>query len=120
MTIHHSACRKVRRSAVSAMALCAALGALTLPIGAHAQFSGKASATGQFESNSNVYDLSSGQAPPGSDGRRSDTFFAYGGDFELRYAWGRQDIYATADTHKYSYQHFSSLDHNDYKVDTGL
>jgi len=120
MTVNHIACRPVRRSAVAGVLICAAL-AVALPIRAHAQFSGKVSATGQFESNSNVFALESGAPPPEGDGRRrSDTFFAYGADFDLRYAWGRQEIYATADTHEYSYQHFFSLDHNDYKVDTGL
>ena len=120
MTVNHIACRPVRRSAVAAAMICAALAALALPIRAHAQFTGKVSATGQFESNSNVFALESGAPPPeGNGGRRSDTYFAYGADFDLKYAWGRQVIYAKANTNEYDYQHFSDLNHNDYKVDTG-
>jgi hypothetical protein len=101
--------------------LCSAFASLTLPMRAHAQFTGKASATGQFESNSNVFYLNSGAAQPGTDDfRRGDTFYAYGADVEGHYAWGRQDLYGTASTKEYDYQRFTELDHNDYRLDGGL
>lgn len=105
----------------SGLPICTALVALALPIRAHAQFTGNASATGQFESNSNVFALESGFAQPGTnDFRRSDTYLAYGADLDGHYLWGRQQIYAMASTKEYDYQHFTELNHNDYKVDAGL
>jgi hypothetical protein len=120
LTVNHCSCRYRGRNLASALLICSALAGLALPIRAHAQFTGKASATGQFESNSNVFDLSSGLEPPGNNGRRSDTYFAYGADFDVNYSWGRQVFFATASTKEYNYQHFSDLNHNDYNVDTGL
>jgi len=88
---------------------------------AHAQFTGKASATGQFESNSNVFNLDSGVPQPGTTDRpRADSFFAYGAEFELKYLWGRQELYASAGTTEFNYQRFTELDHNEYKFETGL
>jgi hypothetical protein len=119
--VNHSTCRKARYSAASGLLICAALIALSLPIRAHAQFTGKATATGQFESNSNVFDLNSGFAQPGTNGsRRSDTFFAYGAQFDANYLWGRQQFHASASTTEYHYQRFTELDHNAYNLDAGL
>jgi hypothetical protein len=120
MTMHHRSCWKVRWTAAPALLICTLLAASLVPSQARAQFTGKVDATGQFESNSNVFDLARGLSPPGSNGRRSDTDFAYGADVDLRYLWGRQVIYATAYTKEYDYQHFSELNHNDYSIDTGL
>lgn len=121
LTVNHCSCRRARRTVASGLLVCTALAALTLPIRAHAQFTGKASATGQFESNSNVFALDSGFLQPGTnDFRRSDTYYAYGGAFEGNYLWGRQQFYATASTKEYEYQRFTELNHNDYKVDAGL
>lgn len=120
-TVNYCSCRKVRQSVASGLLICTAFAALALPIRAHAQFTGKASATGQFESNSNVFALESGFAQPGTnDSRRSDTYFSYGAGFDGIYLWGRQQIYATASTKEYDYQRFTGLNHNDYKVDAGL
>jgi hypothetical protein len=119
MTVNHGFCRRVRQSATSGLLICTALVALSLPIRAHAQFTGKASATAQFESNSNVFDLESGFNPTGTNDR-SDTFFAYGAAFDARYSWGRQQIFATASTTEYEYQRFTELNHNGYNVDAGL
>ena len=61
---------------------------LGLPIAAHAQFSGKASATTQFEDNSNVAALQSGYSNTGAgfdNGRRSDTDYSYGGELDGRH-----------------------------------
>jgi hypothetical protein len=102
--------------------VCTALVALALPMRAQAQFTGKASATMQFESNSNVFYLNRGAAPPGGtgDSRRSDTFLAYGAQFDTTYSWRRQEFYATASTTEYDYQHFTQLNHTGYNIDAGL
>jgi hypothetical protein len=121
LTVNHCFCRRARRPVASGLLFCTALVALALPIRAHAQLTGKASATGQFESNSNVFDLESGVTQPGSNGfRRSDTYYAYGAEFDGNYLLGRQQIYATASTTEYDYQHFTELHHTDYKLDAGL
>lgn len=121
LTVNHCTCRKVRQSVASGLLICTAFVALALPIRAHAQFTGNASATGQFESNSNVFALESGFAQPGTNNfRRSDTYYAYGADMDGHYLWSRQQIYVTASTKEYDYQHFTELNHNDYKVDAGL
>jgi Putative beta-barrel porin 2 len=101
--------------------VCTALGALSLPIRADAQFTGTASATGRFESNSNVFALQSGTTRADVNGPgRSDTYYAYGAEFDTRYLWGRQQLYATASTTESRYQHFTDLDHTDYALDAGL
>ncbi len=118
--MNHWSCRKARRSAASGSLICIALAALALPNHALAQFVGQASATGQYESNSNVFALNSGFSLPGSpDSRRSDTYYAYGADFDGSYLWGRQDFYVTGNAKEYDYQHFTALNHDDYKIDAG-
>jgi len=119
--VNYCSCRKARQSAASGLLVCAALIALSLPIRAHAQFAGKASATGQFESNSNVFDVPSGFEPPGTNNfRRSDTYFAYGADLDGSYKWGRQELFGTLYSKEFKYQHYTDLNHNDYKFDGGL
>jgi hypothetical protein len=101
--------------------ICVGLATLILPIRAHAQFTGRASATTQFESNSNVFALDAGSAQPGTnDFRRSDTDYSYGAELDGSYKWSRQQLYAVASTTEYDYQHFTQLDHDDYKFDLGL
>jgi hypothetical protein len=101
--------------------ICIALVALALPSRAHAQFVGKASATSQFQSNSNVFDLDSGVAPPGGNGsRRSDTDYSYGAEFDASYLLGQQQFFATASTTEYRYDHFTQLNNNSYNLDAGL
>jgi hypothetical protein len=119
-TVNHWCCRKVE-SVASGLLICLALLAIALPFQARAQFKGSASATGQFESNSNVFDLPSGVSPAGtSDFRRSDTYFAYGAAFDGSYLFGKQELYASGSTKEYDYQRFTELDHNDYRIDIGL
>jgi hypothetical protein len=119
-TVNQCTCRKVRQRIAVGLVICTALAALVLPGRVHAQFAGKVSATAQFESNSNVFDLESGFSPPANTSRRSDTSFAYGAGFDLSYLWDRQQLYATASTTKYEYQHFTQLDNTSYQIDAGL
>jgi len=120
LTVNHS-CRGARQSVASGLLMCAALAALALPIRAHAQFTGKASATGRFESNSNVFNLESGATQPGTNAYlRSDTYYAYGAEFDGNYLLGLQQFFATANTTEYDYHHFTELSHNEYKLDAGL
>jgi hypothetical protein len=121
LTVNHCSCRRIPQSVASGLLICAALAALGLSSRAHAQFIGKASATGQFQSNSNVFDLDSGFTPPGTNGsRRADTDYAYGAEFDASYLLGRQQFFATASTTEYKYDHFSQLDNNSYNLDAGV
>lgn len=111
----------VRQSVAFCGLIWIALAALALPIRAQAQFAGGASATVQYESNSNVFDVPSGYSPPGvNDFRRSDTYFAYGAELDGSYKWSRQELFGTLYTKEFNYQHYTDLDHNDYKIDGGL
>ncbi len=120
--MNHSIRRKARQFAASGILICAALAALALSTRAQAQFTGGASATAQFESDSNVFDLNSGVVPPGgtSASRRSDSFFAYGAAMDGIYAISRQQLYATASTTQAQYQHYTELNHTAYQFDAGL
>lgn len=104
-----------------ALSIAAALVALAFPVRASAQFTGQVSATAEFQSNSNVFDLTRGQAPPVYTGetRRSDTYYSYGAQLEGRYDWSRQEFFAKVNMSRYSYQRFTRLNHNSYGVDTG-
>lgn len=97
----------------------AAVAFIVIPMKAHAQFTGNASATGQFESNSNVFNLDS--AVPGTTAHpQADSFLAYGAAFDLKYLWSKQELYASASTTEFNYQRFTELNHDDYRFETGL
>jgi hypothetical protein len=99
----------------------AAVALISIPMKAHAQFTGNVSATAQFENNSNVFNLESGVSQPGATNHRgADSFLAYGAAFDLRYLWSKQELYASASTTQFNYQRFSELNHDDYKFETGL
>jgi hypothetical protein len=121
LTVNHCSGRKIAQSVAAGLLLCTALAALLLPSRAQAQFVGKASATTQYESNSNIFDLDSGVTPPGtSSSRRSDTDYTYGALFDGSYQLGQQQFYASASTTQYTYDHFTELNHNEYKLGAGL
>ena len=101
--------------------ICAALAALALPMHAHAQFTGQASATGTYESNTNVFALNSGVSPGGNPGLpRSDTDFTYGAALNGSYLLGRQEFFATGSAQEFKYQRYAQLDNTSYNVDAGL
>jgi hypothetical protein len=97
-----------------------AIASLVLPLESHAQVTGKASVTSQFESNSNVFDLNSGYPPETGGYRRGDTFFAYGARFDVQYLWGNQELFASASTTEFDYQRYTQLDHEAYRLDAGM
>jgi Putative beta-barrel porin 2 len=121
LTVNHRSSRKVRQSASPGLLVSSVLGALALPLAAHAQLAGKASATAQYENNSNPFALDSSVTAPGTSGLRgSSTDFQYGAEFDGTYDWSRQQFYAKASARQYDFQHFSQLNHNEYAFDTGL
>ncbi len=121
VTVNHRSGREVRQFWVFGLLICVAIGALVLPIRAHAQLVGKAFATGQYEHNSNLFATDSGLAQPGTnDTAQSASSFVYGAGFDAAYLFGRQQIYATVSARQYDYQQVSELNHNEYSADTGL
>jgi len=102
--------------------VCCALAALALPIRARAEFLGRAAATAQFESNSNVFDLDpSGNtvtSPTRYSRPPSDQYYAYGAELTGIYVFGRQNIYARVVAKEFNYQRFTQLDHNEYEIVT--
>jgi hypothetical protein len=112
---------KVRPLVPSGLLVLIAFVTLGVPIQARAQFTANGNVTGQFESNSNIFALPSGNVPPAFNGlRRADSLYAYGAQAEVDYLWGVQKFYATAHATQYDYQHLTELNHSDYQVDTGL
>ena len=87
---------------------------------AFAQFNGKAAATAQYQSDSNVFDLNSGFGTPSLANGRSDTYYAYGAQFDSKYNWSRQEFYANASASRYEYKRFTDLDHLGYIFNGGL
>lgn len=102
----------------SGLLVCSALAALALPIRADAEFLGRAAASGQFESNSNVFDLQSHGAASGAGFPRpqSDNYWAYGAELAGDYVLGRQNLYARVVTKQFNYQRFTHLNHNEYEI----
>ncbi len=93
---------------------------LQLPCAAFAEVTYDASAIARYEYNTNVYDLQSGFAVPGtSDYERSDTLYTYGAALDVNYLWSEQKLFANLSTSDFRYDHFTQLDHNEYNVDAG-
>jgi hypothetical protein len=117
--VNHCACRKVRQSFASGLLIFSALGALALPVRAHAQWTGSASASSQYSSTSNLFAQDTGQ--PGTNGsQRSDTTFGYGAAADGTYKWSRQTLYVTANVSQSDYQEHLDLNHYSYGIGTGL
>jgi hypothetical protein len=72
----------------------------------------------QFQDSSNVFDLSPGETPPTGNGdkTRADTFEAYGAGLNTTYNWSRQTFTIDLDARQFHYNHFSDLDHDDYRL----
>ena len=121
LTVIHCPSRRVRRSAATLLLACTTAAAMLEPIPANAQLTGKASATTQYVSNSNLFAVDSAFKARGTGNTPTTvTDFAYGVAFEGDYAFGRQQAYASGTATQYDYQKLSQLSHYEYTVDTGL
>lgn len=90
------------------------------PAAAMSQMAIDASATGQYESNSNVYALPAGVSFPSPDGfHRSDALYSYAGKIGLIEQWHRQKIFATVNATSIHYNSFTQLNHSEYALDGG-
>jgi hypothetical protein len=93
---------------------------MLLPWGAFAEVTVDASAISRYEFNSNVFDLQTGFPVPGTtDFQRSDTLYTYGAALDVNYLFAQQKLFISLSTTNFHYDHFTVLDHNEYKLDGG-
>jgi len=91
---------------------------LMLPAAGFATTSLSVSGDYQHQSNSNIWDLAPG-APPvfhPNDPKRGDSYDSYGGTLAAGFIWSRQSITVNIDAHDYQYEHFTDLNHQEYKL----
>ncbi len=113
--------RRSSSHAVPRLLALLAIASVLVPLAAHAQLAVKASADAQYESNSNVFNLSSQNPQLGPTvSRRDDDYFGYGANLDLDYKLGRQLFTFSAGGSRYDYQHLTRLNHEDYRVSGGL
>lgn len=74
------------------------------------------SATGQYQYNSNVFDLQRGYE---NFFGLSDYYYAYGAGLNLTDQISQQNLYLRGTDTEYDYHRFSQLTHNEYNVDGG-
>jgi hypothetical protein len=106
------------RSSPRGLLILCALTALVLSLPAHAEFHGRASATAQYEHNSNVFDLDDGAALAATGFPRApaDSYYSYGAEVDGVYKFGRQQLYAMFDAKQFNYSRFTALNHNEYDI----
>jgi hypothetical protein len=109
-------CRRFKSSALSVAVLALA------PLGAVlAEVVPTASATVQYQYNSNVFGLQSGSAVPGvGRGERGDSYYAYGATLGVDDLWGQQKVFFKITGTDFRYDRFSALTHTEYNIDGGL
>ncbi len=80
----------------------------------------KATGSGSYQYDSNVFDVPGGQPVPGTrDFRHEDSYYTYGGEFDVDHSWSQQDWYAAVIDTEYKYDHFTQLTHNEYRLKGG-
>jgi hypothetical protein len=81
------------------------------------------SATGEYQYNTNVFNLQSGAnttAPGITAPSRGDSDFGYGGALNLDDNVGLQDFFLHLSGKELRYDHYTDLNHDEYKLDGGL
>jgi hypothetical protein len=93
---------------------------LLLPLPCLAQVAITTSGAGQYQVNSNVFDLQPGFPLPGTeDYHHADQFYAYSGSFVMNDLWQQQKFFTTLTATEFEYDHFKQLDHTEYRFDGG-
>jgi hypothetical protein len=79
------------------------------------------SATGEYQYNSNIFDLQAGLPVPGfPSSRRGDSFYSYGAGLGVDDLVGLQDLFLKIQGKELRYDYFTNLDHTEYNLDGGL
>lgn len=89
------------------------------PIKAFAQVTPSVFATGQYQYNSNIFDLQRGFQSNLNDYGLADRFYAYGAGVNFDDKVSRQDLFFKGSATQYDYDHFSQLTHNEYTLEAG-
>lgn len=108
----------VQRSVTAIVLFAAAL----LPQFALAQATITVAGNGQYEYNTNVFDLQHDYPVPNSvplTYTHGDSYYAYGGELDLGYQWSQQRFFANITDTEYRYHRFLGLNHDAYKLDGG-
>lgn len=105
---------KIGRRALLALIFPALL--LGLSPAAFAQLAATVSATGQYQYNSNVFDLQRGFYP--GEATQAASYYEYGAALNLNDQISQQNIYLRGDDNQFVYDRFG-LTHNEYAVDGG-
>jgi hypothetical protein len=83
-----------------------------------AEVTGAASATAQYQSNSNPFALQAGNGVLGiPDSQRGDSFFGYGAEGTLSYLWLRQKLLLDLSATGFRYDRYTNLNHTEYLLD---
>jgi hypothetical protein len=109
-------CRSISSRALAGVAFVALAASSTR---AHAGFNIGGEATAQYEYDSNVFDLPSGVAAPGTS-KHDDWFQAYGATLQADDLFDQDKLYATLNGMDYRYNNFTQLNHTEYTLDGGL
>lgn len=105
-----------RRGHLPSASLLLLAAALLYPLGAHAQLKESVYAAGQYQYDTNVFDLQRGfQNLYGL----SDYYYAYGAGLVLNEQISQQNLYLRGSDTEYAYHRFSQLTHNEYNVNGG-
>ncbi|HEX4049396.1 MAG TPA: hypothetical protein VHY19_00760 [Steroidobacteraceae bacterium] len=91
---------------------------MLLPRCALAQLAATVSANGQYQYNSNVFDLQRGFLPAPDYYSDAASYYAYGAGLNLNDQISQQNLYLRATDTEYQYDHFD-LSHNEYALDGG-
>jgi hypothetical protein len=93
---------------------------LLLPGTAFAQLTAKLSATGEYQYDTNVFDVQTGFPIPGTnDYHYSDSYYAYGAALGLNEQISQQNLYLNATGTEFTYDHFTELTHDEYNFNGG-
>lgn len=90
-----------------------------VPADALAQLNVTASATGIYQYDSNVFELSNGFNPPFGGTAHGDSYYAYTGLLDSTYLLSLQKLFLNLTGSEYRYDRFNELDHSEYKLDAG-
>jgi hypothetical protein len=92
-----------------------------VPIPVWAQLSMTAAGTGEYQYDSNLFDLQSGTRTFGvpASAPLGDSIYDINGTYGVKYRWSQQTAFADLSASEYRYNYYSELDHTEYRFDVG-